>query len=233
MNKHSLFKTIQLVLFVLLAAGVILLIFTDPAVYHQAANDHATRLLCIGLWASLGLSFLFLFLDFYFFLSYRKDYREMDYALHSDPVSGIANRFSCDMIVEKYLDKPLPEDVGCIMIDITNIREINRLYGHMQGNMAISDFSGILTAASEGLCFVGRNGGNKFLALFEEATDQKMSLFLERVKDKVTTHNNNVKNGAIEYRYGTAFQEGPEIDEITKLISLSNSRIYPGVPTEK
>lgn len=225
MKKHSAYKSVQLVLFLVLAAVVIIRVFSDPTVYHQAASDSATRLLCIALWAVLGLSFLFIFLDFYYFLTYRKDYRELDYAVHSDPVSGIANRFSCDLIVEKYLDKPLPENMGCIMMDITNIREINRLYGHLQGNMVISDFSSILTVASEGLCFVGRNGGNKFLALFEDTSEEEMELFLGRVKEKVGVHNAGVQNGTIEYRCGCAFHEGGEIKEITQLIALSNSRI--------
>ena len=228
MKKHAVFKSVQLAVFVIAAAALIVFVFTDPEVYHQAAADTATRLLCVSLWALLGLSFIFLFLDFYYFLSYRKDYREMDYALHSDPLSGIANRYSCDMIVEKYLDKPLPADMGCIMIDITNIQEINRLYGHLQGNMAIADFSGILNAASEGLCFVGRNGGNKFLALFENTTEAKMSLFLDRVREKTSAYNINAKTSAISYRVGTAFHEGEEINEITKLIALSNSRIFNG-----
>lgn len=226
MNKHTLFKTIQLVLFILLAAAVIFLVFSNPTIYHQAATDSATRLLCIGLWAALGLSFLFLFLDFYFFLSYRKDYKEMDYAIHSDPMSGIANRFSCDMVLEKYLDKPLPRDMGSIMIDITNIREINQRFGHLQGNLIITDFSNILTAASEGLCFVGRNGGNKFLALFENASEKKMQLFLKRLEERVAEHNADPHTPEIQYRYGSAFREASEIDEITKLIALSNARIY-------
>lgn len=226
MKKHTVFKTAQLVIFVILAAAVIALVFSNPTVYHQAAVDSATRLLCIGLWATLGLSFLFLFLDFYFFLSYRKDYKEMDYALHSDPLSGIANRFSCDMVVEKYLDKPLPTDLASIMIDLSNIRQINQLYGHLRGNTAITDFSTILNAASEGLCFVGRNGGNKFLALFEDATEQKMTLFLDRVKEKVDSYNANSNNSSIQYRYGIAFHEEADINEITKLIALSNARIY-------
>lgn len=226
MKKHTVYKSVQLALFVALAAAVIGLVLCNSEIYHQAAVNSTVQALCIALWAVLFLSFVFLFLDFYFFLSYRKDYKEMDFALHSDPLSGIANRFSCDMVVEKYLDKPLPADMGSMMIDISNIQQINRMYGHLQGNMSISDFSTILNAASEGLCFVGRNGGNKFLALFENTTQEKMALFLERVKEKVDSYNANPGNPSLQYRFGTAFHEDAEVDEITKLIALSNARIY-------
>lgn len=226
MNKHSLLKSIQLILLLLITAAVLVYVFGNSFLYHSVANDPATRLLCTALWAVLGISFVFLGLDFFFFMSYRKDYREMNYALHSDPVSGIANRFSCDALVEKYLDRPLPENIGCIMIDISNIREINSQFGHLQGNVVISDFAGILNIASVSLCFVGRNGGNKFLAVFEEATQEKMDLFLTRVRRRVDEYNKGDHLGTIEYRYGTAFHENEEINEITKLIATSNSRIY-------
>lgn len=47
---------------------------------------------------------------------------------------------------------------------------INNTYGHVIGNATIQSFSDVLSGASVGLCFVGRNGGNKFLALFENCT---------------------------------------------------------------
>ena len=112
MKKHFLYKTVQLIVTLLLAVGVIALVLTNPEVYHMAAQSGPVQMLCVALWLTLGASLVFLLLDFTYFLSYRKDYREMDYAIHSDPISGIANRFSCDMLVEKYLDKPLPKDIG-------------------------------------------------------------------------------------------------------------------------
>ena len=33
-----------------------------------------------------------------FFVSFKKDYRELDYAVHSDPLSGLANRLSAELM---------------------------------------------------------------------------------------------------------------------------------------
>lgn len=169
MKKFDFYKTIQLISFICVTAFALFTIFTDKELYHLIAANTHIRTLCIILWISLGLSFFFIFMDFSLFSSFKREYREMDFALSSDPVSGIANRYSCDSVIEKYLDKPLPHGVGCIMFDLTNIREINQLYGHIQGNELIREFSGILQSTSLNICFVGRNGGNKFLALFENA----------------------------------------------------------------
>ncbi len=226
MKKFDVFKTIQLALFVLLAGAGLLIILTDQALYRTIANDTRVRALCILLWAALVLSFLFIFMDFSLFSTFKKDFRELDYAVSSDPVSGIANRYSCDGIIEKYLDQPLPRNIGCIMFDLTNIREINRTLGHVRGNELIHDFSGILQASSMNLCFVGRNGGNKFMALFENCTAQKLATFLERVESKVSLYNENSESAPIVYKYGVAYRENEAVQTITDLIALSNHRIY-------
>lgn len=227
MKKYTGYKTIQLVLFIVLAAAAIFIIFPNAGVYHQVAVDPVMKTLAAVLWCVLGVSFLFILIDFLYFFNYRKEYREMEYALHSDPVSGIANRFSCDSLVEQYLDKPLPDGLGVIMFDMTNIRNINNLYGHLRGNEAIVDFSNILRMASQDLCFVGRNGGNRFLAVFENSSEEDMQKLLDRMAQKMTAYNSNIENCQIEYAYGKAFSSSDrdQVKDITQLISLATSRI--------
>lgn len=233
MKKLDRYKTVQLILSLLLAGVSLYCILTDERLYHLVANDTQIRTLCILLWLSFVLSFLFIFIDFSLFSSLKRDYRELDFAVSSDPVSGIANRYSCDNLIEKYLDRPLPPGIGCIMFDLTNLGEINRNYGHLEGNELIRSFSGILQVSSRDLCFVGRNGGNSFLALFEECSSKKISTFLNRVQAKTERFNNNAEGHPILYRYGIAFEEGPEVGTITELIALSNKRVYEVSHTEE
>lgn len=228
MKKFDVFKTIQLILFIILTAAGLFIIFSDNELYQMIANNPHIRALCILLWAALVMTFLFIFMDFSLFSTFKKDYRELDFAVSSDPVAGIANRYSCDTLIEKYLDKPLPEDIGCIMFDLVNIGEINQQWGHIRGNELIYEFSSILQSSSANLCFVGRNGGNKFLALFENGTVQKMNTFLTRVDKKVKRHNAESDDIPIRYEYGSAYCEGDEVKNITDLIALSNRRIYEG-----
>lgn len=228
MKKLDVLKTIQLILFIILAGAGMLIILTDQELYQMIANDPHVRALCILLWVILVLSFLFIFIDFSFLYPLKKAYKNLDIAVASDPISGIANRYSCDSIIEKYLDKPLPDHIGCIMFDLTNIKDANQVLGHLKGNEMIHEFSGILQSSSVNLCFVGRNGGNKFLALFENCSTQKMDTFLSRVEKKVAAHNADSSLPAIQYQYGRAYQEGEKVQTITDLIALSNRRIYSG-----
>ena len=226
MKKFNFLKTIQLILFVCFAVISLFLILVDSRLYQLVAHDPQVRILCILLWLVFVLSFLFIFVDFSIISSFKRDYRELDYAVSSDPVSGIANRYTCDSIIEKYLDQPLPWNIGCIMLELENLGDMNRDFGHVTGNALIHEFSGILQASALNLCFVGRNGGNIFLALFENCSDKKMDTFLERVSNKVYRHNSQEDVHPVRYRYGIAFDEASKVKTVTDLIALSDRRIY-------
>ena len=92
MKKFDIYKTVQLVLFVGLAGVSLFIVLTDSRLCQLIANDPQIRTLSILLWAALGLAFLFTFMDFSLFSSFKREYRELDFAVSSDPVSGIANR---------------------------------------------------------------------------------------------------------------------------------------------
>ena len=226
MKKFSIIKIIQLILMLVFLAVCAYFIFFRRNLFHDIAQDSDLRMVCGMLWGCFALEFLFIFQDFSIFSDYKRDFRELDFAVHSDPLSGLANRNGCESIIEQYLSRPLPKGVGCVMFDLTNIREINEKYSHVAGNMLIRDFSNILKMASVSLCFVGRNGGNKFLAVFEDSSMEQIEQFLARIEKKVCAHNEKKTNQPIAYAYGVALDE--DVKDITELIALANRRIGEG-----
>ena len=224
MKKFNIIRSVHLALLVLFLLLSVYLVFFQRQLFHRIAQDADMKLAMTLLWACFGLDFLFLILDFRFVSEYKRDYRELDYAVHSDPLSGLANRNSCDAIIEQYQDKPLPRDVGCVMLVLRNIRAINEVHGHAKGNEVIREFSTILKLSSVSLCFVGRNGGNKFLAIFEQTCREDIDKFLERVERKVALYNERHPDHKIEYGFGVAFEEPGEL-KINELVALSDRRI--------
>lgn len=224
MKKFNVTKTIHLILMLAFTGTCIYRMFFDLDLYYEIAQNRAMQLLCWMLWGSIALSFIFIFLDFGFSADYKREYRELDFAVHSDPLSGLANRNSCDSIIDRYADKPLPKGVGCVMIELSNIRTINEKFSHAEGNAMIRDFSNILKIAAVSLCFVGRNGGNKFLAIFEDSNQEQVDLFLDRIDQKVTNYNQENPEKPIAYGFGIAIDE-PHVRTINALVALSDRRI--------
>ena len=224
-KKYEIFKSIQLLVLVILTALGLMLIFTDGELYQQIGSSRSVKSLAALLWLSLGLSYAFVLVDFRINAGIKKDYKELNYALHNDRVAGIANRYSCDAIIDKYVDKPLPPEIGCVMLEISNIRDINEQHGHLAGNASIQEFANILLTSSVGICFVGRNGGNKFMALFEDCSEEKINSFLTRINQKIDTHNSAGESPRLEYKTGRAYGADESVTTITGLIGLADRRL--------
>ena len=232
MKKLDVLKTIQLFVFAILAIISFVLIVTDSDVYPSVAVSKSVRMLSVLLWISLFFSFLFIFIDFSVYITQKKDYNALDYAVHSDPLAKIANRNGCDELIEQYADQPLPQDLGCIMFELTSLGHTNKHYTRLAGNRQIRNFAIILKMASVNTCFVGRNGGNKFLAIFENTSREIMAEFLDRVETKVTEHNQDAKSPRMTFSYGMAFHED-NVKEVTDLVALSNRRLEDHVMDQR
>ena len=232
MKKFNTFKMVQLVILIILALFSFYLLMQPEIKQYFFSSTPATTLFFVS-WIVLLVNFIFLLIDFNLISSIKLNYHNLYDVAYSDPLSGIPNRFSCDTIIEKYHDKLLPEDIGCVMIDLTNLPEVNSLYSHTVGNKLLKDFSSILSTAAVSLCFVGRNGGNKFLAIFENCTAEKIQTFLDRIEDRVAQHNQAPDAISMEYHVGTALNSEEHLEQITRLISLANNRITEATNSER
>ena len=223
MKKFDLIKTIQLIIFTVFAIICIALVLFNKDLYHAIANNPTMKLICGLLWFCFGLVFVSIFIDFNLISSYKKDYHELDHAVHTDHISGLANRKSIDEFIEKHRNECFP----CVTLTPTNIQEINNSFGRAAGDNAIREFSNILMMSSVGLCsFVGRNDGLNFLAFFEKtASKDDIDKFLTNVEGRIASHNIINPQKAVSYKYGTAYNEGENAKTITDMIKISAQRM--------
>ena len=224
MKKFDRIKTIQLLLLIAITAASLVVVLRNSELYALIATNMAARTISVLLWLTLGLSFLFLLYDFSSYADMRRENSELDNAVYSDALTGIANRYSVDAYIGQFLGKPLPEDMGVVTIDMTNLSEINKAHGHSGGDMAIQEFASILQTAAGRACFIGRNGGNKFVAIFRDCTETRLERFLDSVESLTEERNTLHEDARIRYSAGKAFNEGEDISTVTELVALSDKR---------
>jgi len=225
MKKLNASKTIQLVIFALLAGIYIAKVLLNQEISRELVSDPTLRTLNFLIWASMGLSFFFIFVDLNLYSVQQKVYTSLKHAVHSDELSMIANRYSCDELITRYSTSVLPADFSCIMLEMANIQEINTQYGRNVGDKAIQDFAVMTRLASTDLCFIGRNGGNKFIALFETGGSAKSRLFMDRLEQSLKDYNADSNNPKITGAYGYSISDELSDKEIHTLITLANRRI--------
>lgn len=216
MKRLRTIKAIQLAVHALLAfAGVYCIL--------QPEEARITAVICVF----IAESFLFLLTDFYIIKAELLNIAQSQETAYLDPVSGLPGRAGCDKMIEKYTERTLPDHIGCVMLDLTNLSEINLLYNHAAGNELLKLFGQILLNSCATPGFIGRNGANKYLAVFENCSRENLNAFLSAVNDKVGEHNQRPGLAPIEYEAGYALNDEEHLSQITALISLANRRIYP------
>ncbi|MBR0040197.1 MAG: GGDEF domain-containing protein [Oscillospiraceae bacterium] len=225
MKRFDIVKTLQLALLVLLSVISVLLVLSDGDLYAAMAADSHIRRLGILLWATLGLSFLFLFYDFNSYSDLKRENIELDNAVYSDALTGIANRHSVDMYLARFVGKNVPEDMGCVTLELTNLSSLNSELGHNGGDEAIQAFTDALLRSVSGACFLGRNGGNKFVAIFRDCSDARIERFLAAVRSEVDERNAERPDAPVRYASGVAFREGEAVKTVTELVALSDRRL--------
>ncbi|MCF0142586.1 MAG: diguanylate cyclase [Parasporobacterium sp.] len=226
MKKLDLLKTIQLIVFVIFAGISLKLILFTPSVTNElSGGNEGLRTLCTLFWIIFALIFLFIFLDLVLYNKEKQTLSQLKKRVTRDTISQLENRHGCDTLINRYTNQELNDDVAAVTLELANIKEINDKHGHEAGNSAIRDFSTVISYAAIGKCFVGRNGGNKYLAFFEKDGKRGIKEFMNRLNDKLNEYNEKPGSPSLEYRYGIAYTKDTKDRNILSLIALSDNRL--------
>lgn len=224
MKNFDRIKTLQMILLVAVAIVAVVAVFRNKELYALIATNPAAKLLAIMLWLVLGASFIFLLIDLSNYSHMKRENLQLDKAVYSDALTGVANRYNIDAYLAQFHDEPLPQDMGAITMVLTDLAALNEKHGHSAGDLAIQTFAGMLQTAAQGACFVGRNGGNKFAVIIRDCTQSKIERFLASVTEQTEKYNAEHPDACIRYTCGTAFDEGESVKTAGGLVALSDRR---------
>jgi diguanylate cyclase (GGDEF)-like protein/PAS domain S-box-containing protein len=111
-------------------------------------------------------------------------YDDAKFLSQRDPVTGLLNHRGINALLEK--EQARSERSGgnfaVVMMDLDNFKLFNDTYGHASGDQVLQDVAAILEKAVRRGDFVGRYGGDEFLALLPETDARNALKTIERVK---------------------------------------------------
>lgn len=102
-----------------------------------------------------------------------QELEELKKRVETDPLTGLLNKAA---LTEKIMQSLHEHDAHCalFMIDMDNFKSINDTYGHQAGDNALMQTGEALRRAFEGhQAFVGRVGGDEFMAMLPGIRDEK------------------------------------------------------------
>ncbi len=150
--------------------------------------------ICIFLWAFMIYSLISIVWDFRQLEGDILNHSALRRAAYVDNLTGIPNRYSCDQIFEKYAPGEDISKIGCALVSISNLVNINQTAGRKQGNVILRDFSRMFESVGKKYGFVGRNGGNEFLLVMEESSDDDMKKFVSDLDNALNAYNGSNAN---------------------------------------
>ena len=128
--------------------------------------------------------------------SYRRYHEEMRSALErsvdmtfTDGLTGLYNRRYVTRHLAGLAKDPSAEDrnIALIMIDIDHFKNVNDSYGHDVGDEVLKEISARLQLVVRGQDLAARLGGEEFLIVMTNATQENAQSVAERIRDDIAS----------------------------------------------
>lgn len=181
-------KLIQLILTICMDL-VFFILFLQKSFQAAISASPSLIYLCAAVWVSIVSFLLFLLWDLTLLRSLSANSRELNRLVYLDALTSIPNRHCLDGFLTDHISSSVLPTLGCCMLSISNLGMINTSLGRTAGDNALQDFSEILEKAGRPYGFVGRNNGNEFVLVTENASEEKMKQFLSSFEKEITSYN--------------------------------------------
>jgi diguanylate cyclase (GGDEF)-like protein/PAS domain S-box-containing protein len=153
---------------------------------------------------------------------------ELKTLLLVDELTGLPNRRAFITLSEQALKLAMrmERDVLVIFIDVDHLKYINDTYGHLAGDRALIDTARVLRESCREADIIARLGGDEFVALMSVDSDQTAEIVCQRIKSRVTTHNQEVSRGYELSLSVGATRSRPEGTTLADLLAQADTALY-------
>lgn len=125
-------------------------------------------------------------------ISIKLETETLNYMAHTDALTKISNRLSCEETFHLLDTNKKP--VVVINFDLNSFKKINDTFGHHTGDKVLVAFADILKDVFSDSGFIGRMGGDEFIVVLDYIKEEKILLYIEKMQKKIAEYNRNNKN---------------------------------------
>ena len=119
---------------------------------------------------------------------------------YTDAHTGLPNKSACkELLGNKEI---ISEPTACIMFDLNNLKTVNDTMGHSAGDQLILNFARLLRNVIPEKDFVGRYGGDEFMAVIYHTSQTEVEEILKCLCLEKDRLNNREDKMLIDYAYG-------------------------------
>ncbi len=144
---------------------------------------------------------------------------------YTDELTQLHNRRYCSEHMMQ-INEQKAEDFTVVCFDLNNLKVINDTYGHAKGDVLIKSAADVIGKTFEEHGFVGRMGGDEFIAVILTSAKKEIEALVEEFQKNIEKKNLEVAdlNMSISFGYASS-DELPEKD-IEKIYQKADDRMY-------
>jgi diguanylate cyclase (GGDEF)-like protein len=139
-----------------------------------------------------------------------------------DPLTQLLNRRAINVLIPREVARAnrLGSNLTFMTIDINRFRSINKNFGNVEGDAVLSGFSKILKTVFRGGDLVFRQGGDEFLILMPDTSEEQAEYPVERLLRAVEAWNlSSKKSYEISFSWGVAgYVTGSDISDVLRAV---------------
>jgi diguanylate cyclase (GGDEF)-like protein len=145
-----------------------------------------------------------------------------------DPLTDAFNRRYFDQIIQGEVNRAnrRSSELGIIIIDVDDFKSVNTRFGHLAGDQVLISVVQMLNRTFRSCDVVIRYGGDEFLVLVTDSTEEGAKIALERLRQRVDAWNsaNLVPGYRLALSCGVAgYSKGMKIQDV---VELADERMF-------
>lgn len=130
---------------------------------------------------------MFAYLALFYVITVTRAHKRLALMATTDSLTGLFNRRHMIALTEKELARHhrRPSNLTLMLMDVDHFKQINDSHGHDAGDRVLSTVSQLLTDSMREQDFIGRWGGEEFLAVLPETDLAQAQASAERIRQSI------------------------------------------------
>lgn len=219
-------KLIQLIIIFIIEAVFLFMLIFNVDLRNNIFENKVLTTLCIFIWISMICFLIFLILDFYMLRTITLESHHLSQVAYFDDLTNIPNRHSLDLLFKDYTSAESIFEVGCCMITLSNLGQINQEHNRNTGDLLLKDFSSIFEEIGSSYGFIGRNDGNEFVLVMDPGLPEKYQKFSTALKKRIASYNYTHPSLPIEIDMAYTLNSEAHTQTLNQLFAVTSAKLY-------
>lgn len=148
----------------------------------------------------------------------------------TDALTGVYNRQKLSQLTKAWHWGGPPDNLGVVLMDIDFFKYYNDTYGHPAGDAALKEVAALLMSCIRQKDIVIRYGGEEFLLLLQDVSEDSATAICQRVRSVIQTraipHAASEVADYITLSMGLCYQSDSSHHSLAELINIADQCLY-------